>query len=225
MPYRKYGKRKRSYGSKYKSKRRATGLDKRIARIAKRTVYRNRESKWVCVSPASDALTESWQILDSSTAINGLVQGDSSGQRDGDVVMSRGIQLKVQLAAAIDRPQSVRLFVIEKKDDFVIATDLPGTTVRPMIGCVTPAMKVKYRVLMDKVITITPAVDDSGTSLFRNVYKNFFFKVNKRLHFTGPSYGDFDVGKIYVCAVTDNLAGGTDHIDVTFEATHYFKDI
>lgn len=198
-----------------------------VARIAKKVVYRNREPKQVCTALTSTALTENWSAYGTGTPLNGVAQGDGTGQRDGNQIYSRGLYMKMQLSLAADRPQAVRLMLVEKKEDFVSAspyTDMPGTNVRPMIGCVTPEMKAKYRVLWDTVINPAPRLDD-GTTLFRHVYVNKFFKLNKKLTFHGSGTGDLEDGRLILFAVTDNLSGGTDHIDLAYEAIHYFKEL
>lgn len=203
-------------------RRKASGLVRTMRSVAKRVVYRQREAKLQCQSTTTTALTTTWQLIE--TLNNTVAQGDGPSDRDGLKIRVSGIRLKIQLALASDRAQAMRLLIIRKKEDFVAATDLPGTTVRPMIGCVTPAMKRKYQVLCDQIVNPAVRVDDSGT-LFRHVYLDKYLKINAPLSYSGSAATDLDVGRIYVYACTDNLAGGTDHIDYASESVMYFKDM
>lgn len=204
----------------YRSRSRFT---KSVSAIAKRVVYRNREAKAKCSTVTSTPLTTSWQLV--QTLNNTVAEGDGADDRDGLSIRVSGIQLKLRLAASVDRPQACRLFVIKKKEDFTSADDLPSATVSPLLACVEPHMKTKYTVLIDKIINIEPMRDDSGTSLLRNVYRNFWIRQNSKLTYSGPLATDLDVGRIYVYAVCDALGGGTDSMDYVSESIMHFKDM
>lgn len=186
-------------------------------------MYRTREAKSKCQSKTSTPLTTSWQLLE--TLNNTVAQGDGPSDRDGLAIRVSGIHLKLRLAASVDRPQAMRLFVIKKKEDFTTADDLPSAVVSPLLACVEPHMKTKYTVLVDKIINFTPYTDDSGTSLLRNMYKSFWLKQNSKLTYNGSLGTDLDVGRIYVYAVCDALGGGTDNIDYVSESIMYYKDM
>lgn len=207
-----------------KMRRRRSNLAKKVKNI----INSQKENKSECQGVASTAIAATWTALPVPTDLhlNGITEGTAENQRIGLDVLSRGIQIKLQVACASDRPQSIRFFLVQKKQSFSTSTELPGQTGSvEMIGCVTPKLKVLYNVLWDRTYSIQPFVDDSGTSLFRHFYINKFIKINKRLHFDGNTSADLDKGRVLLYAVTDNLAGGVDDVDVALQCVHHYKDI
>ena len=187
-----------------------------------RMLNNSKELKWLCTEYASAAVASTWTTL--ATRINNIDQGDTAADRDGNVIEQLGFRLKFQIGTASDRPQAVRILVLEEKKTYS-TSDLPGVTGgRRMIGCVTPDMTANYVVLMDQVYNLEPMVDD-GSSLFRHVYKDIYFKRNKRLHYEGNLGSTLASGKVSVYAVSDNLAGGTDDVDIALESLCYFKEV
>lgn len=209
-------------GSKYASKQRGRASVRPALRSYIRKVVRQAaEPKAACGSKASTALSASWQLIDT---LNDIVpEGTGPDERVGLGVDIRGYKLKLQLALASDRPQAVRLLVLRKKQDFTNANDLPGTTVAPMLGCVQPHMRQMYTVLHDEIVN--PAVrPDDTPSLFANIYKELWIPGGGKFRYDGSAATDLDVGKVYLYAVTDNVAGGTDFIDLTADWIMYYRD-
>lgn len=219
------------YGPKAMSKRRpyagAGGPSaRRIAAIARSAVRSASETKAACAAIATTALTGGAWAQPGSNVLNAVAEGDGADERDGLEIWQDKLELRVQLGTAADRPQSVRLFLVEKKSTFVSSspfTDLPGTNVRPMIGCVTPSMLSHYRVLWDEVITCVPRLDD-GSSLFRHVYVKKTIKLNRKVRFEGSGATDLEKGKIMLFAATDNLSGGTDVVDLSADCQLTYKE-
>lgn len=229
MPYRRTYK-PRAYGRKRLSVSRRSTLARakrtQIARIARRVVYRNRETKTKCRT-ASGTLTlaATWKDVNSNVlsnvAFNGVATGDDVGSRDGDVIQALGVSLRLACTTASDRPQAVRFVITEQIATFTSA-DLPTT----FIGCFPPGKLNKlYRVRYDRIWNPAPRVDDAS-GLGRAFFPKIYLKLNKRLKFDGAGSGDLDKGRLVLWAITDNLAGGVDFVDITdVESVFRFKEV
>lgn len=197
-----------------------------IARVAKEVVYRERETKTKCrTATGTLTLAATWKdvnsLVMSNVGFTGVATGDDVGSRDGDIIQAMGVNVRLACTTASDRPQAVRLVVLEQLADYTSA-DLPAT----FIGCFPPGKKDKlYRVRYDRIWNPAPRLDDAS-SLGRGFFPKIYVKLNKRLKFDGAGSGDLDVGKLTLWAITDNLAGGTDFVDITdVESTFTFKDV
>lgn len=210
-------------GSKYQSKRRQPRRDRKGLREYIRKVVRFAgEPKVACGTKSSTTLSASWAVLDTLNDI--VAEGTGPNDRVGLKVNISGYKLKMAVSLAADRPQGMRLLVLRKKADFVNPGDLPGTTVNPMIGCITPEMRTKYDVLVDEIVN-PPVLPDDTPSLFRVVYKEWWIPGGGDFRYDGPLGTDLDIGRVYIYAVTDNVAGGTDFIDLSFDWAMYYRDL
>lgn len=203
---------------------------KSIKNYVKNAIDNQKELKYNCVQVNSTAMDGTWVTLLDRT--QEIAQGDNVDNRDGNTIKQLGIHARVSFALAKDRPQSLRLIALEKRNTYTVATDLPQDgTGRELIGCFTPEGKGKFRVLYDKVFDFANASSYVGSqtgyenSLFRHVHEDIYLKLPKRLKFDGPLSSDLEAGKVSWYAATDNLAAGTDFIDVAMELITYYKDI
>lgn len=222
------GTRRRRLGSKAASKVRSrTWQGKAVAKarlsamrqVAADVVMGSKETKFAVKTIVSTPL--SGTVTQLTSIANGIAQGDTHSARDGDKIQQLGMGLRLQVGTAADRPQSMRLLVVEQKDGAIGSGDLPSS----MVGSITPAMKRKYNVLHDHVYELRPYRADGGTpDLFRHEYLIKYFKRNRVLNFHGAGVTDLDNGTIAIWAIRDNLAGGTDVIDVEGETLTYFKE-
>lgn len=219
-------------GSKKASKVRAsTWQGKAVAKarlsamrtVAREVVKSSKETKFVLKSIASTTLNS--QVVQLSSNINGIAEGDGQSQRDGVKVKQLGIGVRWQVAAAADRPQSIRYLVLEEKDGTIGSADLPTN----MLEYITPAMKKKYNVLYDHIHEIDVQAHDTdadGADLFtRHVYNVKYFRRERTLHFSGAAATDLQNGRVQLWVIRDAIAGGTDHSDVAAECITYYKEM
>lgn len=197
----------------------------RIARVAKAAVLKQKETKVMPVNTdTTTTLAATWTDINTARSLspfNGCGTGDGASNRDGMEVMSRGIAMRLQLTSASDRPMACRILVLEKIADYT-SSDLPDA-----VNGFYPTNKLNslYRVKFDKVYNIRPYLDDAS-SMFRAVYPRIWIPLRKKIKYSGSSSTDLDTGELRMWALCDNLAGGTDFIDITsIRSNFYFKDI
>lgn len=192
----------------------------------------SKELKWLCTEVSSTATSGDWVAL--LDRVQDIDQGDTAADRDGNMIQQLGIRMRVQIACAGDRPESVRLIALEKKKNYSTTTDLPGqggAGVREMVGCFTPDMLANYNVLLDKTYTIVPhqynrsTAPVDGNTQFRHIYDDLYFKRRRKLQYEGSLGTSLELGKISLYAVSDNLGTGTDYPDVAIDVLTYFKEI
>lgn len=188
-----------------------------IKALAKKVVYQQRETKWVCKSITSTPLTST--ITNLAGVLNDIDAGDGESNRDGLKCKQLGLKMRMGLNAASDRPQSVRILVLERRDDFT-SSDIPQS----MTACVTPKMRTHFNVVLDTIRTITPSVDDSS-SLFRAVYLTKYIRRAKTLSFPDGVGSNLEDNALSLWIIRDNLAGGTDVVDVYGDFVCYFKEM
>lgn len=157
--------------------------------------------------------------------LNGCKEGDASSERDGIKVRQRNVRLAMTVSLPNDRPQSMRVIILERKSNFTIGAggDLPDVS-NGLTAPFTLESKAKFNILHDKIYSFTPHRGDSGL-LDRLVYRviNIPLK-NKNLTFTGSSEADLQNGRILCYVVADALPSGSGWITLNGNCDFYFRD-
>lgn len=194
-------------------------VSRKLNKAIKDVVLRNKENKLQCLE-VTQTLTTTWAELAFAVDPNAVAQGDDTSDRDGNKIYQKGIQFRWTVRPSSDRPQAMRVLVLEEKTPYT-STDLPTS----FNGCITANSRAKFTVKRDYIINPIPHTDDSGTSLYRSLYSSYYVKLNKMLTFYNTSAGGISKGKIQVWLLSDNLAGGTDFIDVDCTSIFHFQEV
>lgn len=216
---------------------------KRIARIVRKVIRRNMETKY------TERAAENQQLFhNGGTIVPGVVTyqqisnllstsiDTTSNGRLGDEVMGVGLNIKLWLSQKLDRPNVMyRIIVYAYPYDVGDATgaiDLFDATAGGVFNrMLAPVNKERYTVMYDKIIQPVPgdySIEAGGTNRERSKYVSLWFPVKRKIQFRVGTQNPTDAKDRWSLAVIPYDAFGTLQTDniasFAYYNRFYFKD-
>lgn len=228
------------YGSKYASKQRplwslrrsrtvpaASGAGAAAPRTAsglrkyvKDIINDVKEDKVVCSDSGPQSLSSgTWFAMPAFQ----IGQGDTSINRDGNLVQGNYCKVRMSLVSPTDRVAYVRVMVVRHK-----ATKAAWTTSElpaDHLSCVTSSMRSHFSVIKDFVVPMNPRTTGASEDS-RILFKELYFSDKTIKRFDTSATTTAEQGQVYICVLHgSNFSGGTDDPEVDMQAEYHFKEV
>lgn len=186
-----------------------------IVKLVRREIKKNSgESKTFEMTPltSTNFLSSQTGSIVQEQPFN-IPQGDGDGERIGNKIMCKGIQMKLNINCSVS--QTFRILVFWVKPEFA-GTDL-DTSFDNMnyLSFLPRNISPQYKLIMDKTYDMDPDNKDRLTL-------TKYFKLNKEITYSGSLGSDLQNGRLVIYFKTSNSTASSVGYDLRLRT--YYKD-